>query len=331
MAESKEKIFELKENIFVIPGSTNVGVILSFDDERKNADVYLVDSGCTEIEGEYVLDVLNEFFAQPSNYAISFTVKAILTTHAHADHCGAHNFIKEKTNCLIYSPFNERGNMENPMVLSSFLWGGYPPHELRTHFFQADPVYPDFAIKSDFVIELSDSRKFTFIELPGHSQGHFGIIVNCRDETKILFSGDALFSRDEIARHWIPLIVNPNEFLKSLEKICALENVCYCVPSHGSIITDNINETAELDSIAILSTKECILEALSKNKFMTAEEIIKYVAKRNSLNMNLSQYALISSTIKSYIAVMHDERKIRMKVEDNTLLFYKAPVNNSVN
>ena len=61
---------------------------------------------------------------------------------------------------------------------------------------------------------------------------------------------------------------------------------------------------------------------------MTAEQIIKYVAKRNSLNMNLSQYALISSTIKSYIAVLHDERKLRMKVEDNTLLFYKPPVKN---
>ena len=321
-----EKIFELKENIFVIPNSTNVGVILSFDNERKNAGVFLIDSGCTEIDGEYILDVLNDFFA--ANKDISFLVKAIFTTHAHADHCGAHNFIKENTNCIIYSPFSERGNMENPVVLSSFLWGGYPPHELRTHFFQADPVFPDEVVNPDSVIELSDERKITFIELPGHSHGHFGIILNCRDKSKILFSGDALFTREEIARHWIPLIVNPNEFMNSLDKICSIENLSYCVPSHGKVISGNIEETAELDKIAILTTKECILEALNLNDFMTAEQIIKYVAKRNSLNMNLSQYALISSTIKSYIAVLHDERKLRMKVEDNTLLFYKPPVNN---
>ena len=79
MSEKKEKIFELKENVFVIPNSTNVGVILSFDDKRKNADVYLVDSGCTEIDGEYVLDVLNEFFALPCNKETAFSVKAVLT------------------------------------------------------------------------------------------------------------------------------------------------------------------------------------------------------------------------------------------------------------
>ena len=40
------KIIELSQGVYVIPGSTNVGVITSYEDSCTQ--VYLIDSGCTE-------------------------------------------------------------------------------------------------------------------------------------------------------------------------------------------------------------------------------------------------------------------------------------------
>ena len=60
------KIIELSSGVYVIPGTTNVGVIINENDSSKASavEVYLIDSGCTEIDGEYVLDVLKAFFKQ---------------------------------------------------------------------------------------------------------------------------------------------------------------------------------------------------------------------------------------------------------------------------
>ncbi len=314
------KIIELSSGVYVIPGSTNVGVIINENDssETSGVEVYLIDSGCTEIDGEYVFDVLKAFFEQQG---LSFTIKAILTTHGHADHCGAHNFLREVTGCELWAAKHEQGAMETPIIQGTVLWGGYPPHEMRTLFFMPSPTAVDHFITKDDVIELSGSRKITFMELKGHSYESLGIIITGKNEHKVIFPGDNIFPRNEIINHWIPLILNPVEYMDSLDKLCAIEKVDWCIPSHGDFLRRNINEAAELNKIAIISTRTCILDALKTKKKLTAEEIVKYVADKNDMELSLSQYALVQSTVKSYIAVMHDAREIKMAVSDNKLYF----------
>ena len=109
--------------------------------------------------------------------------------------------------------------------------------------------------------------------------------------------------------------------MDSLDQLCAIPKVEWCIPSHGDFLKRNINEAAELNKIAIISTRTCILDSLKTKKRLTAEEIVKYVADKNEMQLSLSQYELVSSTIRSYIAVMHDAREIKMEVIDNKLYF----------
>ena len=310
------RIIELSSGVYIIPATTNVGVITNESD--SGIEVYLIDSGCTEIDGEYVLDVLKAFFEQQGQ---TYTLKAIITTHGHADHCGAHNFLKEQSNCEIWAPKHEQGAMETPVIQGTVLWGGYPPHEMRTLFFMPSPTYIDRFISKDDVIALSSERSISFLELKGHSYETLGVIINSKNGHKVLFPGDNIFPRNEIINHWIPLILNPVEFMESLDLLCSLEKVDWCIPSHGDFLKRNINEAAELNKIAIISTRTCILDSLKTKKRLTAEEIVKYVADKNDMKLSLSQYALVHSTIKSYIAVMHDAREIKMEVSDNKLYF----------
>jgi len=314
------RIIELSSGVYVIPGSTNVGVITN--ENSSSVEVYLIDSGCTEIDGEYVLDVLKAFFEQLGQ---SFTVKAIITTHGHADHCGAHNYFKEETGCEFWAAKHEQGAMETPIIQGTVLWGGYPPHEMRTLFFMPSPTYLDHFITKDDVIELSGGRKITFMELKGHSYESLGVIITDKNDHKVIFPGDNIFPRNEIINHWIPLILNPVEYMDSLDRLCELEKVDWCIPSHGDFLKRNINEAAELNKIAIISTRTCILDSLKTKKRLTAEEIVKYVADKNDMQLSLSQYALVSSTVKSYIAVMHDAREIKMEISDNKLYFLLPP------
>ena len=310
------RIIELSSGVYVIPATTNVGVITN--ESNSGIEVYLVDSGCTEIDGEYVFDVLKAFFEQLGQ---TFTLKAIITTHGHADHCGAHIFLREQTGCQVWAAKHEQGAMETPIIQSSVLWGGFPPHELRTLFFMPSSTKVEHFISKDDVIELSGGRKLSFIELKGHSYEALGAIITTKNGHKIIFPGDNIFPRNEIMNHWIPLIMNPVEYMDSLDQLCALENVEWCIPSHGDFLKRNINEAAELNKIAIISTRTCILDSLKSKKRLTVEEIVKYVADKNDMQLSLSQYALVQSTVKSYIAVMHDAREIKMEVSDNKLYF----------
>lgn len=310
------RIIELSSGVYVIPASTNVGVITN--ENGSSVEVYLVDSGCTEIDGEYVLDVLKAFFEQLGQ---TFTLKAIITTHGHADHCGAHNFLRQQTGCEVWAAKHEQGAMETPIIQGSVLWGGYPPHEMRTLFFMPSPTEVNHFISKDDVIELSDGRKLSFMELNGHSYETLALIITDKKDHKVVFPGDNIFPRNEIINHWVPLILNPVEFMESLDRLCELEKVDWCIPSHGDFLKRNINEAAELNKIAIISTRSCILDSLKTKKRLTIEEIVKYVSDKNDMKLSFSQYQLVQSTIKSYIAVMHDAREIKMEVSDNKLYF----------
>ena len=154
----------------------------------------------------------------------------------------------------------------------------------------------------------------------------FCIIITDKKGHKVIFPGDNIFPRNEIIDHWIPLILNPVEYMESLDRLCEIENVDWCIPSHGDFLKRNINEAAELNKIAIISTRTCILDSLKTKKRLTIEEIVKYVADKNDMKLSLSQYALISSTIKSYISIMHDAREIKMEMDNNKLYFSLSKV-----
>ena len=84
MPESKN-MTELIPGVFVIPGVTNVGVIT----DSKKSEIYLIDTGRTEDQGLQMFEVLQKKFPE-------YKIKAIINTHAHADHTGANYSEKDR-------------------------------------------------------------------------------------------------------------------------------------------------------------------------------------------------------------------------------------------
>ena len=155
MSYFNNKMLELIPGIFVITGNTNIGVIT--DQKDSITEVYIVDSGNTEVDGEYILETLDEYF-KFSN--IEYKVKAIINTHAHADHCGGNAIIQKNTQCEVWASHFEKGSLENPNYHTSILWGAIAPKEIDTIYYRPEPcTFTKSFCENDeflFVVKLAD-------------------------------------------------------------------------------------------------------------------------------------------------------------------------------
>ena len=306
-------ITQLIPGVYVIPGVTNVGVITDF----KKSEIYLIDTGRTEEQGEQMFATLQKNFPE-------YKVKAIINTHAHADHTGADALIQKKTGCEIYLSAAERGILENPFLQSSVLWGGFSPKELHNSLYMPAFVEHtkliDFSKTKKITAPDGSTYKMSFMELPGHYFGDTGVLITAGDGKKILFAGDAISNRAELGKYWIQFMVQPDKCAETLVKICAIKNLAWCIPSHGKFITDDLNETAELCTIAIYSTRQSILNALKKGPLST-EKLIQEVARQHNISMGLGQYNLVSATIRSHLSALREKKMIKMKVCENVVIW----------
>lgn len=310
----------LSNGVYYVPGDTNVGIITN--ENNGITELFLVDTGTGTPATFETLDIIDDFFKKQNK---EYMVKAIITTHGHPDHFGGHHYIQEKTKCEIWAGQLDQYCMENPIIHSTVTWGGYPPHGLRSVVFCPESVKIDRFFKEGDVIPISKDRTISFTDIHGHTFSSFGIVITNKNGEKIIFTGDSLFPRNALGKFWIPFILNPKEFLDSLKKLRNIKNVICMVPSHGDLINgDIIEETVEFNMISVLSAKQSILNALSQKKYSTIDEITKFVADENEYKMSLGQYVLINSTIKSYLAIMHDYELVEMKIKDNILYFAKT-------
>lgn len=307
-------VINISDCIYYISGPTNIGIIEEQLSETKS-NLYMIDSGCNTEDGKRIFTEITEYFSQKD-----ITIKAIINTHSHADHCGANNYIQQKTNCEIWITENEQGSLINPFLQPIISWGGNPLPEINSSYYVAEKTVPNKIINTNEKLTLNNGIKLSFINLPGHYFEMIGILCE-NDNKKILFASDGIFGRKNIGKYWIPFLYDVKEFKNSLDTISSL-NADFCIPGHGEP-TSQIEETVELNKIAIISNEQCILEAL-KHKNQTQEDILKYVADKNEINLHIAQYMLIGCTIKAYLTFLYNEGKISYHIKENKMYWCKV-------
>lgn len=307
-------VINISDCIYYISGPTNIGIIEEQLSDTKS-NLYMIDSGCNTEDGKRIFTEITEYFSQKD-----ITIKAIINTHSHADHCGANNYIQQKTNCEIWITENEQGSLINPFLQPIISWGGNPLPEINSSYYVAEKTVPNKIINTNEKLTLNNRIKLSFINLPGHYFEMIGILCE-NDNKKILFASDGIFGRKNIGKYWIPFLYDVKEFKNSLDIISSL-NADFCIPGHGEP-TSQIEETVELNKIAIISNEQCILEAL-KHKNQTQEDILKYVADKNEINLHIAQYMLIGCTIKAYLTFLYNEGKISYHIKENKMYWFKT-------
>lgn len=271
---------QLKERVGVFGGGVNIGIIRTADD-----GVILVDTGANEGNARKLLRFLRE--------ELRLEVRAILTTHAHADHFGGHAFVAKRTRAAVYASPIESEIVQFPELQPSLLFGGAaPPAALRERFILAQPARVTNVIRDEW-LQVEDVE-ISVIPLAGHSPNQIGFLVD-----GVFFCADVVFPAAAIDKYRIPYLFDLDRHVQSMDAAAGLE--CdHVVPGHGPVET-NAGELCELNIAIVNETTEVILDSLGEPMSLDTLAETVFNAMSVPISGHLSYY-LLRPTIAAYLS-----------------------------
>lgn len=284
------ELTKLGEKTYCIQNPTNIG-IYKLDDNK----ICLIDTGNDKESGRKILKIINEQ---------NWQVECIINTHSNADHVGGNKFIQDRTNCKILSSKKETAIINNPELEPALLYGAMPLNELNNKFLLAK--------ESDCqVIDNNLPEGLEYFTL----KGHFIDMIGIKTSDNIYFLGDSIFSEETINKYHIFFIYDVEKYLQTLDFLETLNGTFY-IPSHVKPLTD-LKELIKLNKNKIIEICNAILNACQNP--ITTEEIIKKIFDTYNLEINIIQYALLGSTIKSYLTYLNNQNRVEYFFKDNLL------------
>ncbi len=292
-------MFELKQAIgssWYIESPAKIGLVA-----LEGNEVALIDAGSDKDAGRRVRKVLDER---------GWTPRAIYNTHSHADHIGGNRFLQDRYGCPIYAPGPECAFANHVTFEPSFLYGGRPMKELRHKFLMA---------QESRVLPLTQEvlpGGMELIPLPGHSMD----MVGFRTVDDVVYLADCLSSEETLTKYGLGYLWDPGVYIETLERVKGMEAKLF-VPSHAAPAED-IAPLAQFNIDKVNEAAERILDLCAEPK--PFEQLLAELFRAYGMAMSVQQYALIGSTLRSYLSWLHDEGRVEMFVEGEMLLWRRA-------
>lgn len=260
--------------------------------------VYLIDSGGDRDAGRRARRVLDER---------GWRLLGIVNTHSHADHIGGNQYLQRQTGCRVFAPEIEAGFVRAPILEPSLLYGGCPPAALRHKFLMAQPSE---------ALPLTDGAfpsGLRAVPLPGHSFEQMGYITP--DGTA--FIADSVASTATLDKYPFPFIYDAAAYLETLAALPELDCARF-VPSHAPACED-IRPLAEENIRRTEALGDMVLRLCAQPR--TAEELLALAFDEAGLTLDIQQYALSGSTLRSLLTWHQNAGRVTARIEQNRLLW----------
>jgi glyoxylase-like metal-dependent hydrolase (beta-lactamase superfamily II) len=287
------ELVQIAEHSYYIQSPAKIGLV-----DLGGGGVCLIDSGNDKDAGRKIRQILD---------AHGWRLIAIYNTHANADHIGGNRYLQGQTGCKIYAPGADCGFTRYPVLEPSFLYGGFPPKELRHKFLMAQES------DAEELTEAALPEGFQIIKLPGH----FFDMVGFRNADGVVYLADCLSSRETLEKYRISFIYDVAAYVKTLEMVKTLEAKVF-VPAHAEA-AEHIAPLAQYNIDKVHEVAEKII-ALCAGP-LCFEQILQKLFAEYGLTMNFEQYVLVGSTVRSYLAWLKDSGRMTARFEDHMLLW----------
>lgn len=292
-------MFELtpvKGNSYYVQSPAKIGLV-----RLNETEVFLIDSGNDKDAGRKLRKLFDDN---------GWRLRAIYNTHSNADHIGGNAYLQAQTGCKIYAPGVDCALTRHTVLEPAFLWGGFPPKALRHKFLMAQDS------DAAYLCEDALSAGVSLLPLPGH----FFDMVGYRTADDVVYLADCLSSRETLEKYQIGFIYDVAAYIRTLEMVKTLD-AAFFVPSHAEV-TDRIAPLAQINLDKVYEIAERILALCAQP--LCFEQILQALFSAYALNMNLEQYVLVGSTVRSYLAWLTDTGRIEPRFEDNLLLWARV-------
>ena len=278
---------------FYIQCPAKIGVV-----KTGEAEVVLIDSGSDKDAGKKALRIFE---------ANGWSLSAIYNTHSHADHIGGNRFLQSRTGCRVFVPGIEKDFTVHPLLEPALLYGGFPPADLRHKFLMAQESEAE--LLSDDALPAG----FSIVPLPGHSPE----MVGFRTPDDVVYLADAVASRSTLDKYGISYTWDVGAYLATLECLKTMHARMF-IPTHADA-ADDIVPLAEYNIQKVHETAERIMDICRVPA--TFETILSSLFTAYGLVMDFQQYALIGSTVRSYLSWLLGEGQLTADFHENKMLW----------
>lgn len=294
-ALGERQMYELNkvgEHTYYIDSPTNVGLY------EYDGRCCLIDGGSDKSAAKKVLKHIEEQ---------GWTLEKVFCTHGHADHTGGCAILRERTGCIVYAPKACAAVLNNPQILPSVLYGGFPSDELRSKFLMAPQC------ECLPLVEEALPNGLSFTKIDGHDfeQAAF------RTSDNVWFIADGTVSEQTTEKYKIAFLYDVAEHLKSLEKLKTLEGRLF-IPSHDVPQSDISNLVDR--NIACIHEVANVIKRFCENG-ITIDDLLEKIFAEFGIKLYLMQYALIGSTTRSYLSWLVGKGEMECVFEGSRLLW----------
>ncbi|HWH08875.1 MAG TPA: MBL fold metallo-hydrolase [Candidatus Thermoplasmatota archaeon] len=283
---------QVNETVRYVNAPTCIGVA------TRGEDALLVDSGLDENLARKVVNALaNE----------GRTVRAVVNTHAHADHCGGNHFVVKRTGARVVAPAFEHYFIERPELEPYTLYGAPAPRALQGKFLRAQPSPVAHAVEEEGVVDVAGFQ-VRFHALPGHSVRQMGVEVD-----GVLFVGDAVLPPRVLEKHGLAFAVDPLEARRSTRKVLA--HAGPVVAYHGGLL-DDPRGAVEANVEAVAAAEARLLARLDRGPART-EDLVADLLDAFGGGRTLELHALHAATVRGYLAALEREGRVEAALAEN--------------
>lgn len=287
------ELIQVKGDSYYIQSPAKIGLI-----KTGEREVCLIDSGNDKDAGRKLRQILEKN---------DWKLTAIYNTHSNADHIGGNKYLQSQTGCRIFAPGIEADFTNHPVLEPAFLYGGFPTKELRHKFLMAQES------KAEPLTAESLPEGMELISLPGH----FFEMVGFRTKEDVVYLADCLSSEETLKKYSIGFIYDVAAYLETLEKVKKMEAAMF-VPAHAEA-TENIAPLAQVNIDKVWEIADKMIGLCREPACY--EVILQKLFQEYGLVMNFEQYALVGSTVRSYLSWLKEGGKIEAFFEKEMLLW----------